>query len=73
MLVRLDQGGGERTGTPPAGCVLLDAGERLLDAPQIGAGFDDYVKLQRRDSSMVFVHGSEMVRDPGIGSVDEDR
>jgi hypothetical protein len=73
-LVALDKAGAApRDGIPPAGCVLLDTGERLLDQPRVGGGFDDYVKLQRRDSSMVFVRSSEVVRDPGIGSVFEDR
>ncbi|WP_072393865.1 hypothetical protein [Hyphomicrobium sp. CS1GBMeth3] len=75
-LVALDrEGGGPAApeGTPPAGCVVLDAGERLLDQPQIGSGFDDYVKLERRDGSQVFVWASAVVRDPGIGSAYEDR
>jgi hypothetical protein len=62
-----------RDSAPPAGCVVLDAGERLLDQPEVGRGFDDYVKLQRRDSSLVYVRAADVVRDPGIGSVSEDR
>jgi hypothetical protein len=65
-------------GTPPsleprAGCVALDLGERLLYEPEVGVGFDDYMRLQRRDGSMLFVRSSEVVRDPGFGSISEDR
>lgn len=55
------------------GCVVLDAGERLLDLPGMGGGFDDYVQLQRHDHSVVFVRSSALVPDPGIGSVYDER
>ena len=58
---------------PRAGCVVLHAGERLLDVPGMAVGFDDYLKLERHDGSVVFVRSSAVVSDPGIGSASEDR
>lgn len=72
-LVALDAAEASTVGASPEDCVVLDAGERLLDQPGIGRGFDDYVKLVRRDNSAVFVRSRDIVRDPGIGSVYEDR
>lgn len=57
----------------PDGCVPLDAGERLLELPGMGGGFDAYVKLQRHDRSVVFVSSAAVVPDPGIGSVYDER
>lgn len=74
-LVELDatQTSQTREGAPPAGCVILYSGERLLDQMEVGGGFNDYMKVQRGDGTMVFVHSSAIVADPGIGSVTEDR
>lgn len=72
-LAALDADGAPPDGARPDGCIALDAGERLLDQPETGQGFDTYVRLQRRDSSLVFVRRSDVVRDPGIGSVYGDR
>ena len=58
---------------PREGCVVLNAGERLLDLPGMAVGFDDYLQLERHDGSVVFVHSSAVVSDPGIGSPSEDR
>lgn len=63
----------EREAPPPAGCVTLYVGERVLDQPEAGAGFNEYMKVQRGDGSTVFVRGSLLVPDPGIGSVTDDR
>lgn len=57
----------------PDGCVMLDAGERLLELPGMAGGFDTYVKLQRHDRSVVYVRSSSVVPDPGIGSVYDER
>ena len=57
----------------PAGCVPLELGERLLHKAAVGGGFDSYMKLTRRDGSVLFVPSSEVVRDPGFGSISEDR
>lgn len=65
--------GAARAAGLPEGCVGLEAGERLLDKPRIAGGFDDYVQLERHDASLVFVKASDVVPDPGIGSVYEDR
>lgn len=54
------------------GCVVLSPGERLLDQPEVGSGFDTYMRVQRHDGSTVFVRGSALAPDPGIGSI-EDR
>jgi hypothetical protein len=59
--------------SPREGCVVLHAGERLLDLPGMAVGFDDYLKLERHNGSVVFVHSSAVVSDPGIGSASEDR
>lgn len=67
------QNASERSARPPAGCVELYAGERLLDQPEAGAGFNDYMRVQRGDGSTVFVRSSAVVPDPGIGSVTDDR
>jgi hypothetical protein len=57
----------------PDGCVPLELGERLLHKAAIGGGFDPYMKLTRRDGSVLLVPSSEVVRDPGLGSISEDR
>jgi hypothetical protein len=69
----LSADGTSKSPLPPAGCVALDLGERLLYEPEVGVGFDDYLRLQRRDGSMLFVRSSAVVRDPGFGSISEDR
>ena len=74
-LVTLDASGSEQTSDNAGaeGCVVLNPGERLLDLPGSAGGFDLYVKLQRHDRSEVFVRGSAVVPDPGIGSVYDER
>lgn len=57
----------------PLGCVVLESGERLLDQQEVGVGFNEYMKVQRRDGSTLFVKGSNIVPDPGIGSLTDDR
>jgi hypothetical protein len=64
---------GAQLTSPRDGCVVLHAGERLLDLPGMAVGFDDYLKLERHDGSVVFVPSSAVVSDPGIGSASEDR
>lgn len=71
-LVALD-GADQLQGHPPGGCVELHSGERLLERADVGAGFHDYMNVQRSDGSTVFVRGSALVADPGIGSVTDDR
>lgn len=64
----------ESTGsTPPAGCVRLYAGERLLEPSNSGGGFTDYIAVHRADGSLIFVLSSLLAADPGIGSVEDDR
>ena len=60
-------------GRPPDGCVNLYSGERLLDQLEAGVGFSDYMKVERANGSTVYVRGSALVADPGIGSVTGDR
>jgi hypothetical protein len=74
-LVELDAKPTSGTGdeSAPANCVVLYAGERLLDQPEVGAGFNEYIKVQRADGSTVFVRRAGLVSDPGIGSVTDDR
>ncbi|MBA2127514.1 hypothetical protein DLM45_14965 [Hyphomicrobium methylovorum] len=62
-----------RDGVPPAGCVLLYSGERLLDEPEAGIGFADALRVTRADGSTLYVQSSAVVADPGIGSVIDDR
>lgn len=57
----------------PEGCITLYSGERLLEQPQAGQGFDRYMRAERGDGSVFFVRNSDVVADPGIGSVSEDR
>lgn len=57
----------------PAGCLGLYSGERLLEQTELGGGFNRYLKVERSDGSIVFVRAAEVVADPGIGSVSEDR
>lgn len=57
----------------PTGCVRLYAGERLLEPSNSAGGFADYIEVQRADGSILFVSGSLLALDPGIGSVEEDR
>ena len=57
----------------PDGCVALFAGERLIDVPEVGVGFNSYLRVQRSDRSIIFVASSAIAADPGIGSVSEDR
>ncbi|NOT72846.1 MAG: hypothetical protein HOP09_16670 [Hyphomicrobium sp.] len=59
--------------TDRSGCVLLNVGERLLDHSEVGVGFSVYMRVQRHVGSVIFVHNSTVARDPGIGSIDEDR
>lgn len=72
-LVSLDADGVEKDRQPPDGCVTLYSGERLLEQPEMGRGFDDYGRFERSDSTTVFVRRAEIVPDPGIGSVYGDR
>lgn len=60
-------------GAAPADCVALYSGERLLDQPEVGVGFNEYMKVQRGNGSVVFVRRSAVVPDPGIGSLNDDR
>lgn len=64
---------GDKFTNPREGCVVLHSGERLLDVPGMAAGFDAYLKLERHDGSLVFVPSADVVADPGIGSVSDDR
>ncbi|HWK39406.1 MAG TPA: hypothetical protein VNR88_10870 [Hyphomicrobium sp.] len=57
----------------PDGCTVLYSGERLLEEPEPGSGFNEYLKVEREDGSVLFVHNSAVVSDPGIGSVNDDR
>lgn len=61
------------SGSVGGGCVMLSAGERLLDKPEVGLGFNPYLRVQRSDRSVIFVPSSAIAADPGIGSVTEDR
>lgn len=63
----------EADGPLPEGCAVLYSGERLIDQPEVGVGFNDHMRVQRSDSSIVFVRRTAVVPDPGIGSVTEDR
>ena len=63
----------EAAGPPPRTCVVLYSGERLIDQPEIGVGFNEHMRVERSDRSIVFVRRSDVVPDPGIGSVTEDR
>lgn len=73
VLTELQSQDAAQLTAPREGCVVLHAGERLLDLPGMAAGFDDYLKLERHDGRVVFVHSSAVVSDPGIGSASEDR
>jgi hypothetical protein len=55
------------------GCVALLPGERLLDIAEVGAGFSDYIRVQRHDGSIVYVRVDAITPDPGVGSLSEDR
>jgi hypothetical protein len=57
----------------PTGCIKLYLGERLLEQPQLGQGFAKYLKVERGDGSFVFVRSADVLSDPGIGSVSDDR
>lgn len=57
----------------PEGCLTLFAGERLLDQPEVGVGFNDTMRVTRADGGTVFVRASALVSDPGIGSLTDDR
>lgn len=57
----------------PEGCLTLFSGERLLDQPEVGVGFNDFMRVTRADGGTVFVRASALVSDPGIGSVTDDR
>ncbi len=63
----------EQDDVAPDGCVVLYSGERLLEEPELGLGFNAYLKVQREDGSVLFVRNSAVVSDPGIGSVTDDR
>ena len=62
---------------PPSGaksaCVALYAGERLLEQAEIGVGFNEYMRVERHDGSILFAPISELVADPGTGSVTDNR
>jgi hypothetical protein len=62
-----------REGAAPTGCVVLYSGDRLLDQPEVGVGFNDYLRVETRDGSTVFVRSSAVVLDPGTGSVTDNR
>lgn len=72
-ILALHAEGAEKDRKPPSGCVTLYAGERLLEQPEMGRGFDDYGRFERSDSTTVYVRRSEITADPGIGSVYGDR
>ncbi len=72
-LIALEASGAAPEQAPPAGCVMLYSGERLIDQPEVGVGFADIIRVQRHDGSTVFVRSSALVADPGIGSATEDR
>jgi hypothetical protein len=72
-LAKLDPSQASHDGAAPDGCVLLYPGERLLDQPEVGVGFNEFIRVQRHDSSTVFVTRSAIVADPGIGSATDDR
>lgn len=57
----------------PAGCIALYSADRLLEQAQMGQGFAKYLKVERGDGSLLFVRSADVVSDPGIGSVSEDR
>jgi len=57
----------------PEGCTVLYSGERLLEEPETGSGFSEYLKVEREDGSVLFVHNTAVVSDPGIGSPDSGR
>lgn len=66
-----------QSASPPAslpdGCVALYAGERLIDRPEVGVGFDAFARVLRSNKSTLYVSRSALVLDPGIGTVTEDR
>lgn len=55
------------------GCAILDSGERLIYEPELGGGFSDFMRVQRRDGSVVHVKASALVKDPACGTLGEDR
>jgi len=57
----------------PEGCTVLYSGERLLEEPAPASGFNEYLKVEREDGSVLFVHNTAVAPDPGIGSVDSSR
>jgi len=57
----------------PDGCTVLYSGERLLEEPAPASGFNEYLKVEREDGSVLFVHNTAVAPDPGIGSVDSSR
>ncbi|KWT71270.1 hypothetical protein APY04_0521 [Hyphomicrobium sulfonivorans] len=57
----------------PKGCIILFSGERLLEQPEFGLGFNKYMKAEREDGSVLYVRSADVVSDPGIGDVTDDR
>ena len=57
----------------PEGCIILFSGERLLEQPEFGLGFNKYMKAEREDGSVLYVRSADVVSDPGIGDVTDDR
>jgi hypothetical protein len=55
------------------GCVLLVAGERLLDMAEVGVGFSNHLRVQRHDGSILYVATDAITADLGIGTLSEDR
>ncbi len=73
-LVDLDSASSQReTASIPRGCLMLYSGERLLEQPQAAQGFNKYLKVERGDGALLFVRNTDLVLDPGIGSVEADR
>lgn len=70
-LAALPNGGD--SGKLPEECSRLYDGERLIEQPRPGVGFDDFVLVQRADGSQVFVRNDALAADPGIGSISDDR
>lgn len=65
--------GSRREDQAPKGCVILFSGERLLEQPEFGLGFNKYMKAEREDGSILYVRTADVVSDPGIGDVTDDR
>ena len=73
-LVDLDSASSpSKAGSIPHDCLMLYSGERLLEQPQAAQGFNKYLKVERGDGALLFVRNTDLVLDPGIGSVEADR